>query len=137
MNFIHLNVKNMRYNDIGEKIDYNFRFPLKDKSQNLIYLYSVFSHMELDDMRQYLIEFKRIIKVDGKIFFTAFIENGVPDYTINPQNYIFESFSGPLHVVRYDSDFIKNELKIAGFEIDKIFQSIETDKQTGLLIKSI
>jgi len=137
MEFIHLDMKNERYNNIGEKISNNFRFPLQDKSQDLIYLYSVFSHMELEDTRQYLKEFKRIIKTEGKIFFTAFIEKNVTDYKINPENYIFEKFTGPLHVVRYDYNFIKNELEIAGFAIEKIFQSTETDKQSGLLIKSL
>ncbi len=137
MEFIHLDIKNERYNNVGEKISNNFKFPLQDRTQDLIYLYSVFSHMALDDMRQYFKEFKRIIKTDGKIFFTAFVEKNVSDYKINPKNYIFEKFSGPLHVVRYDYNFIKNELKMAGFTIEKIFQSTEADKQSGLLIKRI
>jgi len=136
MEFIHLDMKNERYNNVGEKISNKFKFPIQDSSQNLIYLYSVFSHMELDDMRLYLKEFKRIIKNDGKIFFTAFVEKNVPDYKINPKNYIFKKFSGPLHVVRYNDQFIKNELKMAGFSIENISQSTEADKQSGLLIKS-
>ena len=65
---------------------------------------------------------------------TAFVEKNVSDYSINPEGYIFEKFAGPLHVVRYDFDFLLNELKIAGFKIEKIFQATETDKQTGLYL---
>ena len=90
--------------------------------------------MKIEEMRKYFIDFKRIIKKNGKLFFTAFVEKNVSDYCINPKGYIFEEFSGPLHVVRYDFDFLLYELKIAGFKIEKIFESTETDKQTGLYL---
>ena len=90
--------------------------------------------MKIEEMRKYFIDFKRIIKKNGNIFFTAFVEKNVSDYSINPEGYIFEEFSGPLHVVRYDFDFLLNELKIAGFKIEKIFESTESDKQTGLYL---
>jgi cyclopropane fatty-acyl-phospholipid synthase-like methyltransferase len=134
LNFIHFNIKNERYNEDGNEFGDDFKFPIDSKSQDLIYLYSVFSHMKIEEMRKYFIDFKRIIKKNGNIFFTAFVEKNVSDYSINPEGYIFEEFSGPLHVVRYDFDFLLNELKIAGFKIEKIFESTETDKQTGLYL---
>jgi len=133
-NFIHFNIKNDRYNERGNEFADDFKFPLDSNSQDLIYLYSVFSHMKIEEMRKYLQDFKRIIKKNGKIFFTAFVEKNVSDYSINPEGYIFKNFSGPLHVVRYDLDFLLNELKIVGFKIEKIFQSVETDKQTGIYL---
>jgi len=136
INFIYLNIKNDRYNYKGKEFNDNFCFPIESKSQNLVYLYSVFSHMQLEEMRKYLIDFKRILKNGGGVFFTTFAEKDVPDYTINPEGYIFKKFSGPLHVVRYNIDFLLNEIEKSGFKIMKIFYSTETDKQTGFYIKS-
>jgi len=135
MNFIHLNLKNHRYNDRGKTFDNNFKFPIDNHSQDLIYLYSVFSHMTLEDMRKYLKEFKRMIKKNGNIFFTAFSEKNVPNYSVNPSGYLFKEFSGPLHVVRYDIDFLSNELNKVGFKIVKVFQSSETDRQSGFFLR--
>ena len=44
--YVHLDVENARYNPRGELIREGFRFPFEDDSFELIYLYSVFSHME-------------------------------------------------------------------------------------------
>jgi len=81
----------------------------------------------------YLRDFKRILADSGKVFLTAFIENNVPDMTINPQDYIM-TWEGPLHCVRYSKDFFESLISEVGFVIEKISQKKETDGQAALYL---
>jgi hypothetical protein len=53
----------------------------------------------------------------GRLCFTAFIEEGVPAMTINPPRYR-RSFHGPLHGVRYAKAFLDAELQKVGFAVE-------------------
>jgi SAM-dependent methyltransferase len=79
--FRHLNVHNLRYNPSGERLDASFRFPFPERSFDLIYLYSVFSHMMSADIRVYLHDFQRLLVRTGWVCFTGFLEEGVPEGT--------------------------------------------------------
>lgn len=116
--FIHIDVKNLRYNPRGKAINIDFRLPFDDKKFDLIYLFSVFSHMIKEDVKVYLKEFQRLLAPSGKIFLTAFIEDGVADMTINPRGYKRIEWEGPLHCVRYNKDFFESLLAENGFVVD-------------------
>ena len=131
--FSHTDVKNPRYNPSGNSIDVDFRLPFDEKEFDIIYLYSVFSHMTTEDIRVYLKEFQRLLSPMGKIFLTAFIEDGVPDMTINPQNYK-ANWEGTLHCVRYNKDFLESLLAENGFDVDHLDYEGETDEQSALFI---
>jgi SAM-dependent methyltransferase len=92
--FRHLNVHNLRYNPSGEPLDANFRFPFPERSFDLIYLYSVFSHMISADIRVYLHDFQRLLVRTGWVCFTGFLEEGVPEMMSNPPGYR-PRFRGP------------------------------------------
>lgn len=115
--FIHIDVKNPRYNPSGRVIDIGFRLPFDNEEFDIIYLYSVFTHMTSEDVRIYLKEFQRLLSPSGKIFLTAFIEDGVPDMTINPRDYK-RKWTGPLHCVRYNKDFFESLLAESGFGVE-------------------
>ncbi len=83
--FVHINAKNLRYNPDGNQINTDFRFPFDDQDFDIIYLYGVFPHMTIEDINVYLSEFQRLLIPSGKLFLTAYIEEGVPDVTVNPQ----------------------------------------------------
>ncbi len=108
--FKHLDLHNERYNKKGVKADEQFSFDLESKSVDIIYLYSVFSHTTEEDFRTYLKDFSRILDDNGKIFFTTFVEEDVPDFSINPENYQLKC-SGPLHIVRYEKDYLFSIIK--------------------------
>lgn len=131
--FHHLSVYNERYNQEGTKIDRNFRFDFPDSSVDIIYLFSVFSHTTEEDMRIYLREFNRILRENGVLFFTTFVEENVPDITFNPGNYSIKC-SGPLHIVRYKKDYIFSIIKEYGFTIVNFIQSVELDGQSGIYL---
>lgn len=131
--FIHIDVKNLRYNPGGRAIDIDFRLPFDNQEFDIIYLYSVFSHMTSEDVRAYLKEFQRLLARSGKIFLTAFIEDGVPDMTINPRGYR-RNWSGPLHSVRYDKDFFESLLAESGFAVEHFDYEKETNGMSALYI---
>jgi SAM-dependent methyltransferase len=82
--FNHLDLYNERYNPGGVKIDESFRFNIEPVSVDVAYLFSVFSHTTEEDMRTYLKELHRVLKGSGHLFFTTFVEENVPKFTVNP-----------------------------------------------------
>ncbi len=76
--FIRVDVGNPRYNPGGPAVAGDFRHPFDDGSFEIIYLYSVFSHMAAEPVRIYLRDFRRLLASNGRLFFTAFAEEGVP-----------------------------------------------------------
>jgi SAM-dependent methyltransferase len=133
--FVHLDLKNERYNPRGKKLDESFSFPLKTNQVDVIYLYSVFSHLKENDIRLYLKEFKRILAPDGKVFLTAFVQDGVPNVSINPTDYVMD-WSGPLHCVRYEKSFLCSLFTQAGFTPERVDYETETDKQSAFYLRS-
>ncbi len=125
--FKRTDVKNERYNPRGSDVA---ALPFPDASFDIIYLYSVFSHMKTPDIKAYLSEFKRLLKPTGKVFLTAFVEEDVPEMEENPKNYKQE-WKGELHCVRFEKKFFKKIIKDQGFNIDKFEYGVETDGQSG------
>jgi SAM-dependent methyltransferase len=128
--FHAVNVLNQRYNPGGAALSGNFHFPFRDHSFDVLYLYSVFSHMLPDDINVYLAEFHRLMKTTGTLFFTAFAEDGVPDVSENPPDYRMR-WSSPLHCVRYEKSFLTRLLARQGFRISRFDYAQETDGQSA------
>ena len=131
--FTHMDIKNERYNPSGSS---SVGLPFPDASFDVIYLYSVFSHMKTPDIQAYLTEFKRLLKATGKVFLTAFTEDKVPEMEENPPNYK-QDWKGALHCVRYEKKFFKKLLKDYGFTVDKLEYGTETDGQSGFYLSSL
>ncbi len=133
--FKRLNLYNERYNKSGIKIDEQFQFDIEPASVDIIYLYSVFSHTTEHDTRVYLKDFLRILRPQGKIFFTAFVEDNVPDITINPADYRLKC-SGPLHIVRYNKPYLFSILAEYGYSILDFDYATETDGQSAIYLSN-
>jgi SAM-dependent methyltransferase len=118
--FVHIDVENTRYNPSGSDTDFEFTFPFADEEFDIIILYSVFTHMLTGGVQTYLKEFQRMLRPDGKIFLTAFLEEdeGIPDVTENPEGYLGREWKGPLHCVRYNRRFFETLLAENGFRLD-------------------
>lgn len=134
-NFFRLDLKNARYNPNGKPMTGKF-LPFND-TFDIIYLYSVFSHMKTEDIEAYLSEFQRLLSPGGKIFLTAFIENDVPDMTENPSNYREDWQNQPLHCVRYEKNYFESMLKKFGFAIDRLEHGEEDDGLSGVYMSRI
>jgi SAM-dependent methyltransferase len=131
--FFRLDVYNERYNSNGVPLDDTFRFDIRDESTDIIYLYSVFSHTTESDMTRYLHECRRILSGDGSVFFTTFVEEDVPNVTINPAGYRL-NISGPLHVVRYDRKHLFSIIERSGFTVAEYSYATEADGQSGIYL---
>lgn len=135
--FIFIDAKNPRYNPKGVDTISDLRLPFKENEFDIIYLYSVFSHMTTEDVTAYLKEFGRILAPSGKIFLTAFIADNVPDITINPSDYSLKIWSGPLHCVRYNKGFLLKMFAENNFSVDHIDYETETDGQSAFNISKL
>ncbi|MCF7844978.1 MAG: class I SAM-dependent methyltransferase [Kiritimatiellales bacterium] len=131
--FLRLNIKNDRYNPEGND---SIKLPFPDQAFDVIYLYSVFSHMKTPDIRAYLSEFKRLLKSNGNVFLTAFIEENVPEMEENPKDYM-QDWKGALHCVRYDKKYFEKLVGEFGFKIDKLKHGVETDGQSAVILNSV
>lgn len=116
--FVLVDARNERYSPKGRLISKAFRFPFEGEEFDIIYLFSLFTHMVAEDVRIYLAEFRRLLSPSGKIFFNAFIEKSVSDMTINPKGYQNRRWSGKLHCVLYSKDFFESMLAESEFKID-------------------
>lgn len=134
--FFHVDVKNLRYNPEGNNLTSEFQFPFDNQIFNIIYLYSVFSHMVVDDIKIYLSEFGRVLSPNGKIFFTAFLEENVPDMSINPEGYRRDKWSSALLCVRYNKKYFEALLDEHGFKIDNFEYEKETHGQSAIYISA-
>ena len=56
----------------------SFRFPYRDQEFDSILLASVFTHMPLDEITNYLKEIHRVLKPKGKVFLSVFFSEGEP-----------------------------------------------------------
>jgi SAM-dependent methyltransferase len=134
--FIWVNAKNDRYNPEGIEMDGNFRLPFNFNSFDIIYLHSVFTNMLEKDVRIYIKEFSRVLKPCGRLFLTAFIEENVPDITVNPDNYL-RSCHGPLNIVRYEKNFFLSMFLDNGFNIQRFDHGLEFGGESGLYLAPI
>ncbi|MEA3496529.1 MAG: class I SAM-dependent methyltransferase [Bacteroidota bacterium] len=61
--------------------------PAKDESVDFISFFSVFTHLTHEEIYKYLIDSKRVLKVDGKIIF-SFLEFSMPSHWSFFENYV-------------------------------------------------
>ena len=135
--FLHINVRNARYNPSGASMDDRFRLPFADSSFDIIYLYSVFSHMGAEDVRKYLREYARLLAPGGSVFLTAFVEEGVPPVEENPAGYGNMPWKGALHCVRFEAGFLAGLVRGAGLQITRRSHGTETDGQSAFLLQKL
>ena len=70
--FIHFDVSDQQHNPGGSSGTGDHRIPVPDGSQDLIFLYSVFTHMFPRDLAHYLGEFTRILRPGGRVLASMF-----------------------------------------------------------------
>lgn len=136
MKFIRTNAQNARYNPSGKEHGDKLRLPFGAESFDIIYLYSVFSHLTEEDVIDYLAEFARVLSREGAVFLTAFTEDNVPQYEENPANYKQE-WKGALHCVRFEKEHFETLCRNAGLQTASHSYGTETDGQSAYVLKHI
>jgi SAM-dependent methyltransferase len=133
--FAHIDVANSRYNRGGTLTQQQYHLPVKARSADIIYLYSVFSHLKQGDIRAYLREFARILTQIATIFLSAFVEPNVPPESENPSDYRGGNWGGALHCVRFEGEFFRYMLKEYRLEIKREEHGTETDGQSAFYVQ--
>lgn len=130
--FHHIPVRNERYNPKGlsESLDLHFR-----EAFDCITLFSVFSHMRLADITNYLGFMRSVVADEGKVFLTAFVEDEVPIETENPEGYHRE-WSGALHCVRLNRQEFERRARCAGFQIELFRYRNTNDGQSSYVLSA-
>lgn len=75
--FFHINVKAPGYNKNGNINPVDFRFPFENGTFDFVALNSVFTHMKIDVIDNYLSEVRRVLKPSGKCLATYFLLNNI------------------------------------------------------------
>lgn len=81
--FQHINIQNNLYNPYGSEDIERFAFPFPDHSFDLIFLKSVFTHLQWRGVRRYLGEIARMLTEDGRCLASFFFLNEEQDRLAN------------------------------------------------------
>jgi SAM-dependent methyltransferase len=73
--FTHVDVFNAAYNPSGALRASEFSFPYRAEQFDLVFLYSVFTHLLPEDLEHYLSEIGRVLKEGGRVLATFFLLN--------------------------------------------------------------
>jgi len=129
LHFQVMDMHNARYNPLGRE---PLKLDLPPSSIDIVYLYSVFSHLVEEDSIAYLSLIRRLLRRDGGVCFaTAFVADGVPPVTENPANFGPFPWVGPLHCVLYERSHWLKLIELSGLQVFREVPLVNTDQQTG------
>lgn len=131
--FRQADVRNERYNSEGAVRNEVWAQSF-DRPFDIIYCYSVLSHLTETDAVAVLDLFCRYAAADGIVFLTAFADEQTEDVVINPPDMPIEMV-GPLHVVRYRGDHLRGIL-LRYFEMVAELPAAATDGQNVYVLKA-
>ena len=129
-NFVHINLKNNLYNLSTKQEAKNFEFPYQNNEFDLVFLFSVFTHMLPEDVDSYLGQIARVLKKGGVCLATFFVYNKESERLMRQNdglqfkydlgNYLLIDKKVKEANVAFREDFLKelvskNGLKIDGF----------------------
>jgi len=127
--FLHVDLKNDLYNLKTEQKAKNFIFPYLDNNFDLIILISVFTHMLIEDVENYIKEIYRVLKPKGKCLVTFFILNSESrnymksnhdfNFDINIGNYSLLDQNVKEANVAYEEEYIINLITQNNLFIEK------------------
>jgi spore maturation protein CgeB/SAM-dependent methyltransferase len=127
--FVHLDIRNERYNPEGSLAPTDVDFGVPDETADLVVLTSVFTHMWPDEIRHYLRLVWRMLKPTGRALATFFLmngsqrrydEQGLSRYSLGHEYTEFCRYmdeDDPLHVVAYDEDWVLAQVAGAGLTL--------------------
>lgn len=130
--FTLVDQRNERYNPDGDE---TFAIPTPADSVDVLYAYSVFSHMLAADVAGYSATIAKILAPQGRALMTAFVEEDVPDCVENPTDYRQLEWKGALHCVRYNRRFFESTVYDAGLAVDEFVHGRETDGQSMYVLR--
>lgn len=129
-NFKYIPLENDLYSNSGEKASI-FKYPYPEHSFNLAFLYSVFTHMPVNEIEHYLSEIFRVLKPEGKCLATFFTYNSESESLISDKKnyfafpYLFDNYRLMDNNVEnaniaIEENYLRSIIEKIGFSITKV-----------------
>jgi len=146
--FILADVYNQMYNPNGKYKTSEYKFPFDNEFFDFVFLASVFTHLVLDDMKNYLSEIHRVLKKGGTCFITYFLldEKTLKSYSFkNEMNFKYK-FDGyystnnkvPEQAIAFEEKLVRELYTKFGFMIDEpIYYGKWHGNEDGLVSQDI
>jgi len=130
--FTCVDVANERYNPAGLP---DRTIAADPGTVDVLYAYSVFSHMNDDDTAAYLALIGQALSEQGKAFVTCFVEEGVSAWEENPEGYGPLEWKGRLHCTRFERRHFEDLVAGGGLAVDRFVYGRETDGQSLYVLR--
>ncbi len=130
--FTLVDVANERYNPDGSTTR---TLAAEPSSVDVFYAYSVFSHMNDEDTPAYLRLISQALSRQGRAFLTCFVEEGVPAWEENPEEYGPLEWKGRLHCTRFSREHFEGHVADAGLAVEFFEHGGETDGQSLYILR--
>ena len=108
--YVHWNVANTMYNLEGEALSEHAGLPVAERF-DLIVLYSVFTHLSDQDARALLTILRRHVRPAGKLFFSAFVDDGIDGFEDRDPAH-------PLLLAYFGRRYLRDLAEAAGWTVD-------------------
>lgn len=132
--FTLVDVANERYNPDGSA---QRTIAAEPNSVDVLYAYSVFSHMNDEDTSAYLDLIAEALTPKGRAFVTCFVEENVPAWEENPEGYGPLDWKGRLHCTRFDRRHFEDHVRNAGLRVEFFEYGKETDGQSLYILSPL
>ena len=127
--FTFVSLHNDLYNNFKAKGE-EFSFPYPDRTFDKVFLFSVFTHMRIEEIQHYLTEIKRVLKPEGKCLATFFLydkdfaskgpDDGFSFPYEYPAGYRLMSKKVQSANIAISLDLLNRMMDTVGLEIEKI-----------------
>jgi SAM-dependent methyltransferase len=110
--FHYWHIYNEMYNATGEKLTKRSKLPLpEDKKFDVIWMFSVITHNNPMDTEGLLYILRKYIKKDGRLLFSAFIDNNIDTFEDRVKDQ-------PLLTAYYNEDFLRQIIAKTGWQVE-------------------
>jgi SAM-dependent methyltransferase len=142
-------INNQYYNPSGKYAAEEYKFPYPDKSFDLVFLTSVFTHLPAAAVSNYVAEIRRVMKPGGRCMITWFILNPESQLLIEQgrstqdirhplEGFLTRNPSAPEEAIGYMEDRVRELYMGAGLVLDEpIIFGTWCGRQAGLSYQDI
>jgi SAM-dependent methyltransferase len=144
--FHHVNVSNSAYRLRGVSAS-QFRFPFADASFDFLFATSLFTHLTLGEIHQYIAESARVLRPGGRLVATFFLLNDFSLASLPTRNgYAFPHVVGPLRFLDAENpgaggaiqeEVLLQIIQSSGFVVETIGYGQWSGRQNGVSFQDV